>query len=551
MRPSLLAKCVVFCTLTIIAVSSQAEVMLQWFETEWDEMYRRMPVAAEVGYDYIWTPPPTKAPTGLGTKWGNVGYSLYDRFDLGDVPQRGSWVTRYGSRGSLRSMVNAAHGLDVKIIPDIVMNHNGNGPDIRYYPGMKPEDFHLQWSPGYVNTLNYQRAPRMTCWDVGGGYGCTMWQDLASLIDIRTEPDDRFTGGANTPGWNFVAGANFIRHVGQYDRYPYTYTNETAREMLYRWVTWLGNAMDYDGLRLDAGKHTPWEFFGSYDDQRFLHQAQWNFGQRQGFSNSGYPGEVFQNYIVRKDALIFAEILSYWDELKYWYGYSGGNDRCPMRFLDYQMKKNADQSFNGDLSKCGIFGADFGANNGILYVYGHDEDGPGKKRLAYAYILTHVGFPMVYFTGNNLSWSDSGRGPSYKTWMIPGFDSYALGASSPDVANMVWVHQQFARASERKVWDNDGDFFALERYDDKDSNGADAGDGILIAALNDSGGDMTKTVNTLFDPGTVLKDYSVFGRGEVTVDASRNITINVPGNGGEGWSFYAPKIADPVRASVK
>ena len=66
-----------------------SEVMLQWFETEWDEMYRGLPEVAEIGYDHIWIPPPTKGPTGKGTKWGNVGYNLYDRFDLGDIPRRG------------------------------------------------------------------------------------------------------------------------------------------------------------------------------------------------------------------------------------------------------------------------------------------------------------------------------------------------------------------------------------------------------------------------------------------------------------------------------
>jgi hypothetical protein len=224
--------------LLLAAASVHAEVMLQWFETEWDEIYRRMPEVAEFGYDYIWTPPPTKAPTGLGTKWGNVGYNLYDRFDIGDVPQRGSLATRYGTRGSLRHMVDAAHQCDVKIIPDIVMNHNGNGPDFRHYPGMQPEDFHVQWEPGHCNTLNYKRGPRMDQWYHDNGYGGTLWQELVSLIDIRTEPDGRFTGGTGTPGWNFVDGVSFVRHVGQYDRYPYGYTGnpENVRQMLGRWI---------------------------------------------------------------------------------------------------------------------------------------------------------------------------------------------------------------------------------------------------------------------------------------------------------------------------
>ncbi|MFH0980007.1 MAG: alpha-amylase family glycosyl hydrolase, partial [Planctomycetota bacterium] len=170
-----------------MVVSSYGEVMLQWFETEWDEMYLRTPEVAEAGYAYIWTPPPTKAPTGLGTKWGNVGYSLYDRFDLGDVPQRGSWATRYGTGGSLRNMVNQMHQCDVKIIPDIVMNHTGNGPDIREYPGMRVTDFHVWYQSGYCNGLNYKRAPRMTQWTPDNGYGATMYEDLCNPLDIRTE----------------------------------------------------------------------------------------------------------------------------------------------------------------------------------------------------------------------------------------------------------------------------------------------------------------------------------------------------------------------------
>ena len=156
MKSSTMSRCILWAVMALCIIStSHAEVMLQWFETEWDEMYRRMPEVAQIGYDYIWTPPPTKAPTGLGTKWGNVGYSLYDRFDLGDIPQRGSWATRYGTKGALVNMVDKAHQLDVKIIPDIIMNHNGNGPDFRSYPGMDVEDFHVTWEEGHVNDLNY------------------------------------------------------------------------------------------------------------------------------------------------------------------------------------------------------------------------------------------------------------------------------------------------------------------------------------------------------------------------------------------------------------
>jgi hypothetical protein len=182
------------------AGSASAEVLMQWFESDWDEMYQKLPRIAQVGYDSLWIPPPTKGPVGTSVKWANVGYNLYARFDLGAVPPRGSRATRYGTRGSLRAMVDNAHGLDIKIIPDIVMNHNGNGPDFREYPGMTATDFHVGWQEGYANTLNFKRAPRMNWWYHHEGYGATMWSDLANLVDIRTEdhplnPDPkRFTG---------------------------------------------------------------------------------------------------------------------------------------------------------------------------------------------------------------------------------------------------------------------------------------------------------------------------------------------------------------------
>lgn len=558
----------VLCTLTVFCLlpfagSVQAEVMLQWFETDWDEMYQKLPLVAQVGYDSLWIPPPSKAPTGTSTKWGNVGYSLYDRFDLGDVPQRGTRETRYGSRGSLRNMIDNAQRLGIKIIPDIVMNHNGNGPDFREYPGMSATDFHVQWQEGYLNTLNFKRAPRMNWWSHHDGYGATMWTDLANLADIRTEdhplnPDPkRFTGqktDSDNQSFNFVDGTSYVRHVGQYDRYPYAYTNENAAEMLYRWIVWLGDAINYDGLRIDAAKHTPYEFFG-WRGSGFLHEAQWNFAQRRGYSFGGNPTDLFLNDRDRTNAFIFAEILSNWGDIEYWYRQGTGN---PMRFLDAEMKNTADSCFTGDLTNLGKFGTDFGPATGVTYVWGHDSVlAPNAKAiLAYAYILCHVGVPMVYYTGNNISWADSGRVAWYpggpRTWMYPGFDDYALGdiAGKGALANLVWINQNFARGAEVKRWDNDSDFFALERYEDVDGNGLDVGDGIMILALNDSGSDQFRTLQTAFPPFTVLHDFTG-NAGDITVKSTGAIDVTVPGNFGQGWVVYAPQCADGVVVGFK
>ena len=538
-----------------VAIPSSGEVMLQWFETEWDEMYRRLPEVAEIGYDYLWVPSPCKAPTGTGTKWGNVGYNLYDRFDLGDIPQRGSLATRYGTRGSMRNMVDKAHQCDIKIIPDIIMNHNGNGPDFREYPGMVTEDFHVQWESNHVPGLNYKRGPRMNQWHHGEGYGGTLWQELVSLIDIRTEDHPsrteqqatRFTGGNNTPGWDLVGSRpSFLRHPGQYDKYPCYpagYGNEKASEMLYRWIAWLGNEMDYDGLRLDAGKHVEWEFFGSYG-WGFLHEAQHGYNLRRNYSDdpADEADELFTNYLAeRDDALIFAEILSPWSEIEYW---SAGRTRNPMRFLDYAIKKTADSALSGSIGNFHGYGKDFGPENGITYIWGHDEGPASKVDLGYAYILTHIGFPMVYFTGKNITWADH----NVRTWMRPGYDSRALADDGGEIENLVWIHQQFVRGGERDLW-HDDDYLALERVDDS----ASSNKGLLISAMNDSGWDLQKDLYTSFAEDMILHDYTGHfvedwghGVGNIRVEADGKATVKVPGNSGQGWVCFAPLIPEEL-----
>ena len=76
--------------LLIFPRSGQAEVIIQYFETRWDEMYQRLPEIAETGYESIWTPPPGKSPIGGPYPYaygGNVGYNSFDRFD----PRRWHW----------------------------------------------------------------------------------------------------------------------------------------------------------------------------------------------------------------------------------------------------------------------------------------------------------------------------------------------------------------------------------------------------------------------------------------------------------------------------
>ena len=518
---------------------SRAEVILQYFECDWDEMYRRTPEIAELGYDGVWVPSPCKSPVAGTIKWANVGYSLYDRFDLGETPQRGAVATRYGDRGQLRHLVDHLHFSDVKVYPDIVFNHNGNGPNFLEYPGMKPNDFHVWDDAGQPG--GWRRAPRMSSYDdISNGYGGTFKEELVSLVDLVTEPDGRFTN--HSP--YYPEPAPFVRHPGQYDKYPFhnpgdTLPNENVRQMLNRWVHWLGNAIDYDGFRLDAGKHVVREFYGGPGETgKFLHEAQWNFDQRRGNPYDANVPHLYQNEVRRKDMLMFNEIFaggaSYFD---YW---RNGNVR--MRYLDFPAKiQLVDNAFNnGNLGVLGSVGVNLDPSEGVLFVQSHDQGAPSKLDLAYAWLLTKVGVPIVYFSGNNISKADNDAG---RTWVLPGTGN-ALGDYNNIVPNLVFIHNQFARGREWNRW-ADGDFYAHERFSDGNGNAQpDSGEGTLLVALNDGGYDQTKTLQTAFPAGTVLKDYTGNNSNTVTVGGSGQATVTVPARGGQGFVCYAPYVAE-------
>jgi glycosidase len=553
-RKAALAIFSALCALPILFGTARAEVLIQYFETEWDEIYRRLPEMAEIGYDGLWLPPPNKSPHAGGqyAGGGNVGYSHYDKFDLGDIPQRGSRATRYGTRGSLRNLTDNAHQMGIRNYPDIVMNHTGNGPDYRTYPGTRPNDFHGWWDGGQPG--GFKRTVRMSNYgDVANGYGRTFQEELVSLIDFQTERDTRFT--ANAP--NFSTPPSFTRHPGQLDKYPYgtILTNESTIGFLNRWITWLGNAMDFDGVRLDAPKHVVADFFGlPGDPDGFLHNIQYNYDIRRGFTdytnNATSFEQLYLNYQDRDDALIFSEFfIGGVGEVDYWRVNYGNK----LRYLDFPRKSSliGGAFGGGNLSALNGF-AGFDPAEGVVFCQSHDESPPGKLDLAYVYVLTHVGLPVVFFTGNNLSGSDVNT----KTWMKTGYGSALGDYNWGAIPNLVFVNQNFARGKEYNRW-GEGDFFVFERYDDKDNDSnPDSGEGLLLVGLNDSGSDQTRNnVQTSFAPGTVLKSYSVHGGGNLTVNGSGQVNLTIPaGNNGQGWVCYAPRIAeangDPLRFEV-
>lgn len=73
----------------------------------------------EIGITGIWCPPPSKG------NWGiyDMGYGIYDHYDLGDQDQIGTVSTRFGTKSDLDNLISKAHQLQLDVYADVVLNH--------------------------------------------------------------------------------------------------------------------------------------------------------------------------------------------------------------------------------------------------------------------------------------------------------------------------------------------------------------------------------------------------------------------------------------------
>ena len=453
-------------------------------------MRSRLPEVAEMGYSYIWIPPPTKSPVSGTIKWSNLGYSLYDRFDIGQYPQRGTWRTRFGLKGELQQLSRDLHACGIGLLPDVVINHNGSGPDYRHYPGMKANDFHV-WEDT-EHPAGWKRAPRMTHYDdVQEGYGKTFTEELAGLIDIVTEPDDRFI--TNPPHFS-PEPPPFIRHAGRPELYPNSYSNsfllpkENVRQMLNRWISWLGSEIQFDGLRIDAAKHTVSEFYTDKNNAGFLPSATAAF--------HALPRNPRR---TKPEPLFLAEILSDTDQLAYFQKNIPG-----MRYLDQPFRLHVlTPAFEeGQLSAITNYVKALPSNQSVRFIQSHDDGGPAKWQAATLTTLTLPGDACIYTSAYNLAPEEH----ETKTWVRPGRDG-AVDSQNIFFKNLLYLHNHFARGNVHFIQVDDN-LVIYERYEDLNNNNqVDSGEALLLVVISNKKTLPEQLIESHFSSGLLLQNY--------------------------------------------
>lgn len=238
------------------------QTILQFFEwylpsdgSLWKEAAAKAKSLAQLGFTKVWLPPAYKGQAGSE----DVGYGVYDLYDLGEFDQKGSIRTKYGTKEEYLAAIQALHKEGIEVLPDIVLNHK-MGADAT-------EEIEVQIDNSENRNQTISPPEKITAWTRftfpgrNGTYSDFTWD--ASCFD-GTDWDAKRKQKAV---YGFV-GKTWDDEVdsekGNYDYLmgaDVDMDNPAVAEELNRWGSWYLSVTQADGFRLDAVKHIRFSFF--------------------------------------------------------------------------------------------------------------------------------------------------------------------------------------------------------------------------------------------------------------------------------------------------
>jgi len=300
----------------------------------WVEVEKRIPALQQAGFTAIWLPPVSKA-----ASWKSMGYDPYDYYDLGEFDQKGGIPTWFGTKAELLSLIQTAHAHGMQVYADMVFNHNSGGDAQEE----NPIDHKMRWTKFNPESKQFSR-------------------DLKCFHPSRYEQWD---------------GATFGDMPHLCHRNPYVY------DQLLEYARWLLEIIGFDGFRYDMIRGYGGYMIRTIQELRAIHDGQ-------AFKPFGV-GECWDNCRTIEDWL--NEVNAYCDNPVSAFDF-------PLRYLLRDLCDNSGFSLRNLEQKQGTLLYDRPTQT-VTFVENHDvaRNDPVilDKLLAYAFILTHEGYPCVFW----------------------------------------------------------------------------------------------------------------------------------------------------------
>jgi alpha-amylase len=370
----------------------------------WSRVQAETGQLAADGFTALWLPPASKA-----AEWNSMGYDPYDYFDLGEFDQKGNKQTWFGTRQALVELIASAHTNRLQVYADVVINHN-SGADAQE---INPLDNRQRWTRFAPKSGKFVR-------------------DWTCFHPSRYETMDGFSTFGDMPD---------LCH-----RTPVVYAG--VMEL----TRWLVEEIGFDGFRFDFVKgYGPWLV-------RAI--AEYRYDRQRTEIRPFCVGESWDSERTIDDWLTSIN-NSFVD-----------NPVAAFDFpLHYKLQGLCDQ-FGFDLRSLtqGTV-VEWFPMNAVTFVDNHDTIRDANavvndKLLAYAVILTHEGYPSVF-------WQD------YFNFGL------ALRGSRNGIAALAETHERYAGGNSSVLY-ADHDLYIMQRNGD----GAHPG---LVLVMNNRGDNWSGT----------------------------------------------------------
>lgn len=230
--------------------------MLQGFQwylkadgSHWNQLASQASELADYGINMVWLPPAYKGMGGMN----NVGYGVYDLYDLGEFDQQGTVSTKYGSKDQYLNCCQALQTEGIEILADMVLNHRMGADSSEKVLAQKVDSQNR-------NSRQYDlyEIEAYTCFRFDGRNN--QYSDFKWNSSHFTGID--YDGKSGESGVYLFEGKQWDDQVDfEYGNYDYLMgadvdlTNSEVVEELTSYGKWYYDTVHMDGYRLDAVKH--------------------------------------------------------------------------------------------------------------------------------------------------------------------------------------------------------------------------------------------------------------------------------------------------------
>ncbi len=237
-------------------------IMMQCFEwyldckqNFWNELKTKAKELADNGITAVWLPPAYKGINGAE----EVGYGVYDVYDLGEFDQKGTVRTKYGSKDEYIECIQVLKKNGIEVYADIVLNHKMGADIIQTIPASK-----VDWENHNEEISNEEIVKVATKYTFPGRkhkYSDFEWNwTHFDGIDFNNANGENAIFKFKNKSW----GNEVDEEHGNYDYLmgaDLDFENPEVIEECKRWGKWYIDMTKVDGFRLDAVKHIPAYFY--------------------------------------------------------------------------------------------------------------------------------------------------------------------------------------------------------------------------------------------------------------------------------------------------